>query len=150
MTYTDITKQFNILLAGDNLPMREVLPHCDFAIDKINEALNTTYPTLTEYYTDEETGEHRTAYDLFDNRYIRQVVLKGAAWHYYVTDEEGMSTAPQYQQDFENALFMMQRDTLYNIPLEYRANYEQGTVRVARDHWNLGERGLTAMDPNLI
>lgn len=149
MTYTDITKQFNLLLAGDNLPMREVLPHCDFAIDKINEALNACYPTLTEYRFDED-GNEREAYDLFNNRYIRQVVLKGAAWHYYVTDEEGLNTAPQYQQDFETGLFMMQRDTLYDIPLEYRANYEQGTVRSARDHWNLGERGLTAMDPVLI
>lgn len=149
MTYSDIAKQFNILLAGDNLPLREVLPHCDYAIDRINETLNTCYPTMSEYYIDDE-GNPRESYDLFDNRYIRQVVLKGAAWHYYVTDEEGLQTSPQYQQDFENALFVMQRDTLYDIPFEYRASYEQGTVKAKRDHWNLGERGLETWDPNLI
>lgn len=151
MLYADIVKQFNVLLAGDNLPLREVLPHLDYSIDRINETLNTKYPTFSEWLDIlDEDGNKHTCYNLFDNRYIRQVVLKGAAWHYYVTDEEGLATAPQYQQDFENALFIMQRDMLYNIPDEYQASIEQGTVRAARDHWNLGERSIETWDSVLI
>lgn len=140
MTIKNTIKQFNILLAGDNLTPREVLPHLDFAIDRINEQLNTTYPTFSDVY--EANSADEPAYDYFEDRYIRTVVCVGAAWHYYVTDEEGLATAAQYQQDFENALFRMMRDTLYDIPEEYRNSDEAGTVRAAVDHWSLGDRGL--------
>lgn len=148
MVISDVVKQFNVLLAGDNLPKREILPHLDYAIDRINETLNTVYPTFSEFIA--ETDNTDPNYNLFPNNYIRQVVLKGAAWHYYVTDEEGLQTAPQYQQDFENALFTMQRDMLYNIPEEYQADNNRGTVRCAIDHWNLGERSLQTYDERLI
>lgn len=149
MLYKDIVKNFNVLLAGDNLVLKDILPHLDFALDKVNEKLNTCYPTFTEYY--DPNGDYKSdKYDLFENRFIRQVILPGAAWHYYVTDEEGLATSPQYEKDFENGLFVMQRDMLYNIPVEWQASNEQGTVRAARDHWNLGERGLVATDPILL
>ena len=149
MKYSDIVRQFNVLLAGDNLSLREILPHLDYALDRINETLNTTYPTFSEYLHDDE-GNTREAYNLFDNRYIRQVVLKGAAWHYYVTDEEGLQTSPQYQQDFENALFIMQRDMLWNIPEEFMADDNNGTLTANPKHWNLGYRGLQTYDADLI
>lgn len=153
MLYTDIVKQFNVLLAGDNLPLREVLPHLDYTIDRINETLNTCYPTFSEYrtYLDEAHDVCiRDKYDLFIDKYIRQVCIKGAAWHYYVTDEEGLQTAPQYSADFENALFVMQRDMLYNIPEEYQADVMQGTVATAIDHWNLGDRSIECYSSRLI
>lgn len=150
MLFTDIARNFNVLLAGDNLPLKEILPHLDFTIDRINETLNTCYPTMSEIKYSELLGADTTQYTCFPDKFIRTVCLSGAAWHYYVTDEEGLATAAQYQQDFEHALFIMQRDMLYNIPDEYRAPYEQGTVVAAIDHWNLGDRGIYTLDARLM
>lgn len=154
MKYKDICKNFNVLLAGDNLTSKDILTHLDYTIDRINETLNTCYPTFSEWavWQNPSTGleEIHDAYDLFPDKFVRTVCTVGAAWHYYVTDEEGLQTSPQYQEDFEHALFVMQRDMLYNIPEEYMADDYQGTVQCAVDHWNLGERGIQVYGDRLI
>ena len=148
MTIKDITKQFNVLLAGDNLATREIIPHLDFAVDRINETLNTVYPVVSEVY---DSTDLSVQYNYFPDKYIRQVVLPGAAWHYYVTDEEGLNTAAQYKEDFDHGLYIMQRDMLYDIPEEYMADELCGTTgSVNINHWNLGYRGIETQSPQLI
>ena len=138
MLITDIQKLFNSALAGDTLSIRDMLPHLDAAIDDINDTLNTTYPV----FSDLEIGKPGMVYDFFPDKYIRSVVIPGAAWHYYVMDEEGLQTAPQYQVNFEKGKFVMLRDMLYNIPEEYQAPAEQGSIVAPNSNDTLGERGL--------
>ena len=56
------------------------------------------------------------------NKYIRSVVITGAAYKFYVTDEEGIITATQYQYDYLNNLFAMKRDYSASVPEEYLAD----------------------------
>lgn len=121
MKLVDIQHLMNEALAGEMLSFREMLPHLNYAIDEINTNLNTIYP---EFKIEEGPQE----YNHFDDRYIRMVVIPGAAWHFYVADEEGMQTAPQYQIEFQKGLFFMLRDTVHNIPAQYKAHIHQGST----------------------
>lgn len=129
----------NNTLAGETLTFNEMLQHLDFAIDEINDILNSTYPTFSELLAKEPEAK---AYTFFPDRYIRRVVIPGAAWNYYVVDEEGLQTSPQYQIDFEKGKFIMQRDMLYNVPKEYQASDAQGFVVGNRANDTVGERGI--------
>lgn len=139
MLFTDIQKLMNTQLAGETLTFKEMLPHLDFAIDEINSTLNTTFPTFTEVREDNIDAE---SYDCFPDKYIRTVVVPGAAWNFYVVDEEGLQTSPQYQTAFEKGKFIMQRDSLYSIPEEYLDSYEQGFIEGNPNNDTLGVRGL--------
>lgn len=138
MLITNIQKLFNSALAGETLSVKEMLPHLDAAIDGINDKLNTCYPVFSELDLTTANAE----YSYFPDKYIRTVVIPGAAWHYYVMDEEGLQTAPQYQLDYENGKFIMQRDMLYNIPEEFQADEEAGSIVGMEDNTTLGTRGL--------
>ena len=139
MLITQIQKLFNEALAGETLSIKEMLPHLDAAIDGINAKLNTTYPVFSEI---ENYNDSSTVYNYFPDKYIRMVVIPGAAWHFYVMDEEGLQTAPQYQQDFENGKFVMQRDMLYKIPEEYQDDDQQGFIVGDPESDIFGDRGL--------
>lgn len=139
MLLTDIQKQMNNTLAGETLTFKEMLPHLDFAIDEINETLNSVYPTFSELLSKEPEAKE---YALFPDRYIRRVVIPGAAWNYYVVDEEGLQTSMQYQIDFEKGKFTMQRDMLYNVPKEFQAPDTQGYIIGDRANDTVGERGI--------
>ena len=138
MLITDVQKLFNNALAGETLTLNEMIPHLDFAIDGINDKLNTVYPVFSEL----DLSAYGAEYSYFPDRYIRTVVIPGAAWHYYVTDEEGLQTSPQYQIDYENGKFTMLRDMLYNIPEEYQADVENGSFVADPTNDTLGYRGL--------
>ena len=138
MLLTKIKKLFNEALAGETLTMSEMLPHLDAAIDAINDKMNTIYPV----FSDLDVTAPEAVYAYFPDRYIRTVVIPGAAWHFYVTDEEGAQTAMQYQVDFENGKFTMLRDMLYDIPAQYQANSEQGSIVAPLSNDTLGYRGL--------
>ena len=81
-------------------------------------------------------------YNFFPDKYIRTVVIPGAAWHFYVMDEEGLQTAPQYMADYENGKFIMQRDMLYKIPEEYQDDDNQGFIVGDPESDIFGDRGL--------
>lgn len=138
MLLTQVQKLFNEALAGETLSYKEMLPHLDAAIDGINTKLNTIYPVFSEVPYENADSE----YAFFPDKYIRLVVIPGAAWHFYVMDEEGLQTAPQYQADFENGKFIMQRDMLYKIPEEYQDDDQQGFVVGDPDNDIFGDRGL--------
>ena len=137
MKLTDIIILVNKKLAGELLTYRELVPHLDQAIDSINSVLNTRYPAFSEL------SDGATEYTCFPDKYIRTVVVPGAAWAFYVADEEGAQVAAQYQIDFEQNKFIMLRDTLYNIPAEYQADYDQGSVLGAKCSYTFGYRGIS-------
>lgn len=139
MLLKDIQKLMNNTLAGETLTFNEMLQHLDFAIDEINEALNSVYPTFSELLA---TNKDADTYDCFPDRYIRRVVIPGAAWNFYVVDEEGLQTAVQYQIDFEKGKFIMQRDMLYAVPAEYQASNTQGFIVGPDSNDTVGARGL--------
>ena len=139
MLLTDIQKLMNNTLAGETLTLKEMLPHLDFAIDEINDTLNSTYPTFSEML---EQNPEAKEYAYFPDRYIRRTVISGAAWNYYVVDEEGLQTSLQYQVDFEKGKFIMQRDMLYAVPAEYQASNAQGFIVGPDSNDTVGARGL--------
>lgn len=140
MLLTAIQSLVNSALAGELLTYTELVPHLDAAIDGINDVLNAKYPSFSEL------PMGATEYTHFPDKYIRTVVVPGCAWHYYVADEEGMQTAPQYQMNYEQGKFIMLRDMLYNIPLEYQADEHQGYVDATTSPFE--ERGISLNGSN--
>jgi hypothetical protein len=138
MLLSQVQKLFNDALAGETLSYKEMLPHLDAAIDEINTRLNTIYPVFSEVPYDTSESE----YNFFPDKYIRMAVIPGAAWHFYVMDEEGLQTAPQYQANFENGKFIMQRDMLYKIPEEYQDDDNNGFIVGDPESDIFGDRGL--------
>ena len=132
MQISDLVTLVNKHLADEMLSYTELRPFLDRTIDDINSALNTIYPAFSEL------PPFTPKYDAFPDRYLRTVVATGAAWYYYVNDEEGSPAAMQYQILYNKELFLMQRDMLYNIPEEYKADSLQGTVQFEFT----GERGI--------
>lgn len=138
-TMTDL---FNEKLAGEMFEYSEIASFFDLVIDEINDSLSSKFPTLNEftpalfpeykaelYTTIDEQGntvidtKAQTAvyqnYDLFPDKYIRSVVIPGAAYKWFSVDEEGASTAPLFQAEYEKGLFAMVRDYIDQVPYEY-------------------------------
>lgn len=123
MKITEIISLINTKLAGELLTKQELTPFIDNVIDDINDKLNSCFPALSELEPEV------TDYDCFPDRYIRSVVVQGAAWYYYVTDEEGSQAALQYQALYQTALFMMLRDYSEHVPLQYQVLEKTGGVQ---------------------
>lgn len=120
MKIDDIVKGVNTELAGELLAYNDIVLFLDEVIDDINNALDSTYPTFSEFtYTD--YPEHYPNYDFFPDRYIRSVVIKGCAYKYFVMDEEGIQTAQQYGYNYQDNLFRMTRDFIEQVPEEFQA-----------------------------
>ena len=100
----------------------------DSTIDDINARLNSNFPAFSELY-DEENPLDNFNYNYFPDKYIREVVCKGAAYKFYIMDEEGIVNAEQYRYDYETALFLMQRDYIEQVPDEYRCE-SKGSVLI--------------------
>lgn len=115
MKIVDIVASINELLAGERHSYQQLRRFLDRTIDDINSQLNSTYPAFSEM--DASISE----YTLFPDRYIRSVVIPGAAWYYFVADEEGNQSAPQYQYDYDRGLSLMTRDHFNQVPEEYQA-----------------------------
>jgi hypothetical protein len=121
MLITEIISKINTKLSGELLITEELLPFLDDVIDDINEKLNAKYPSFTEYIKQQiDVTFDKQVYDLFPDTYIRSVVIVGAAYKYYITDEEGTSTADNYAMQYQAALFYMQRDYSASVPSEYK------------------------------
>ena len=71
---------------------------------------------------------HNIRLQFFPDKYIRTVVIPGAAYKFYITDEEGISTATKYEQEYLTNLFYMERDYLPLLPEEYKASQDQGHI----------------------
>lgn len=122
MLISKIIQGVNHKLAGEMLTKRELIPYLDQVIDDINTELNTIFPAFSEL------PEDALEYTCFPDRYIRNVVILGAAHYFYMTDEEGGLQDAGYYQEYKMHLFYMLRDYISLIPPEYRATTEQGKV----------------------
>ena len=71
-------------------------------------------------------------YTAIPDKYIRTVVIPGAAFKYYITDEEGSYAAPKYEEDYRQGLFYMERDFSFSVPQEYRVD-DQGFINLQMD-----------------
>lgn len=117
MKILDIVNRVNRALAGELLSYSQMKDHLDDVIDDINNQLDTIYPAFSEL------DPSLDSYTAFDDRYIRSVVIPGAAYYFYQMDEEGIDTAPAYAQKYQRNLFLMIRDTINNIPEQYKRGY---------------------------
>ncbi len=135
MTLTNITKLINASLAGEMLSLAQQAMFIDKAIDDINVTLNTVFPTLSDLEAD------ATEYTAIPDRYIRSVVVPGAAYYFYTMDEEGAPVADEYHRQYLQNVFYMQRDYLMLVPEEYQASTVQGTYGFEKEQ-ETGTRGL--------
>jgi hypothetical protein len=134
MKLNDLVNKVNEKLAGERLSYDKMRGYLDSTIDDINSKLNATYPV----FSDLPVGT--TEYNFFPDRFIRSVVVPGAAWYFFVVDEEGIVTAGQLQLDYLNSLFVMQRDYLTSVPVEYQGPQ---TGYLFENEEQQGARGLS-------
>lgn len=120
MKISKIIERVNRLLAGEILPYNRLLPHLDEVIDDINSQLDSKFPAFSELQ------EGSVEYNYFPDKYIRSVVVKGAAFKFYCMDEEGALVAQEYGYEYKDALFIMLRDYLTSVPEEYKLNTDGG------------------------
>lgn len=130
MKYSTIITLVEQQLADEIISETEVLSYLDRVVDDINARLNTVFPTFTEF-KENSTDESSTDldYTAIPDKYIRTVVIPGAAFKYYTTDEEGGYSAPKYEEDYKQGMFYMIRDYSFSIPDEYKAD-KQGYIHI--------------------
>lgn len=127
MKLTDIRTLTNSRLAGEQLTYSALLPYLDAAVDDINAKLHSNFKTFTEV---NPTGLGMVQdYTEFPDKYIRTVVCVGAAWRWYVDDEEGIDTAISLKQQYDNNLFVMVRDYGPLVPEDKKASDSTGYLR---------------------
>lgn len=131
MLVSEIVKRVNQELAGEQLVYTKLKPFLDSVIDDINTNLNSIFPTFSDLGTALDGGTVMD-YDFFPDKYIRSVVIKGAAYKFYVMDEEGESIAQQYAVDYQTNLFYMVRDYIDKVPEEYQSD-STGSIKLNLD-----------------
>lgn len=135
MDINTIVKRVNHYLTGEMLPYSVLEPFMDAVIDDINASLNSEFPTFGELSENTDySGD--TEYDYFPEKYVRNVVIKGTAYKFYIMDEEGMDTAERFNYDYEKALFEMIRDYSEQVPEEYMSD-STGSVETFEDFASL-------------
>lgn len=142
MQLSIITSRLNEMLGGERHAYSKFIAHLDKTIDDINAQLNSTFPAFSEM------PSGKAEYDYFPDQYIRSVVLPGAAWYYFTSDEEGISTANQYMMDYQRGLFYMQRDYFNYVPAQYQSNTLKALVMFG--DIEDGERGITVNGINIL
>lgn len=126
MRVGQIVNLINKHLADEFCSVAELTNYMDRVIDDINTRLNSKFPTISDVMA--EAGDTTDPdYNMFPDKYIRSVLVVGAAYKYYITDEEGNVTAQQYGAEYNQNLFYMERDYSFSIPEIYRES-EQGFV----------------------
>ena len=130
MRISEIVKRTNEKLAGETLLYSQLQVYFDEVIDDINTKLNSKFPAFSEVFSANDLQQD-LEYNYFPDKYIRTVVIIGAAYKFYCTDEEGIATAQQYAYDYNTNLFIMERDYSNLVPDEYKADsqgYLQGNL----------------------
>lgn len=131
MRISEIVRRTNEKLAGETLMYTQLEMFFDEVIDDINAKLNSKFPTFSEVFS-AETLSSDAEYNCFPDKYVRTVVVVGAAYKFYCTDEEGIATAQQYAFDYNTNLFLMERDYSDLVPEQYRAT-GQGYLTTKKD-----------------
>lgn len=121
MKIEDIVAGINSKLAGERYGYAKFVPYLDSVIDEINRHLNSKFPAFSEL------PKGTLEYDCFPDRYIRSVVVFGAAYYHYQTDEEGIDSAQAYAIKYQENLFYMLRDYAMLVPEKYQDDCAQGS-----------------------
>jgi len=153
MLISTLVQNINSQLAGELLSIGELAVFVDKAIDDINTRLNTKFPVLTDVITVAQTnGSKSFEYTAIPDKYLRTVVVPGAVFKYYTTDEEGAAVAPKYEEEYLKGLFYMERDYLNCVPKEYQETLDQGWVDgnglLEKDEYNV--RGGFTIDGSVF
>jgi hypothetical protein len=127
MLITDIVNRVNQLLAGETLSYSQMKIHLDSVMDDINNDLSSEFPVFSEL------AEGATAYTLIPDKYIRSVVCYGAAYYFYMTDEEGANPQPGYMMTYTTNKFEMMRDWIQRVPAEYEKLDDDGLAPLTLD-----------------
>lgn len=130
MKYSIIVNLISKHLADEIISETEMLSYLDRVVDDINTRLNSTFLTFTEVKELSLTADPEMSdfdYTEIPDKYIRSVVIPGAAFKFYTTDEEGSYAAPKYAEEYESGLFYMVRDFSFQIPADKQAD-NQGYV----------------------
>lgn len=112
MRVSDIVSGVNTKLAGETLTLNQMRLFLNECIDDINADLSAKFPSFDGM----SDGDDYTA---IPDNYIRSVIIPGAAYKFYVTDEEGSPIAMRYQYDYLDRKFLMLRDFAERVPEEY-------------------------------
>ncbi len=123
MQLNDLVNLTNKHLAGEQFIYSELRNFFDSVVDEINHRLNSTFPSFSEF-TQANYPQHPN-YNFFPDKYIRSVVSVGAAFHFYIEDEEGAEGAVKYEEQYQKNLFYMERDYSVKVPEEFQAD-DQG------------------------
>ena len=155
MKISTLIQSINTQLAGELLGVGELRDFVDKAIDDINTRLNTKFPVLSDVmYNRDDTGALKgvnTEYTAIPDKYIRTVVIPGAVFKYYTTDEEGAAVAPKYEEEFLKGLFYMERDYMALVPEEYQETYDQGWITAPESHpTRIKEEGVFTIDGSVF
>ena len=130
MLISTLVQNINSQLAGELLSIAELTVFIDKSIDEVNTRLNTKFPVLSETIAKiQAEGSTSFEYNVIPDKYIRTVIVPGAVFKYYTTDEEGAAVAPKYEDEFLKGLFYMERDYLNLVPEEYQESLDQGWIR---------------------
>lgn len=121
-----LVQKINDKLAGETLMYDQLQVFLDEVIDDINSSLNSCYPAFSEF--SQALHEFYPNYCFFPDKYIRSVVIPGAAYKFYTTDEEGANVAPKYEQEYRNNLYKMQRDFSFQVPPQYQDSCHNGML----------------------
>lgn len=127
MEITKIVQSVNRKLAGEILIYSEMEVYLDAVIDEINAKLYSCFPVFSEFNNTDYTAEYPD-YSFFPDKYIRTVVIPGTAAKFYIQDAEGMATAPQFDVEYLQGLFLMERDYLSQVPEEFQELTDQGIL----------------------
>ena len=113
MLISNIVNGVNTKLAGETMTFNQLKLFLSETIDDINRELCATYPSFDDLKESDN-------YNYFPDKYIRSVVIMGAAYKFYETDEEGIVTATQYHYDYVDNLFYMKRDYCCSVLEQYQ------------------------------
>jgi hypothetical protein len=149
MLIKNIIQRFNMKLAGEQLQQNEAELFIDAVIDDINDKLDSCFPVLSKFnpiefpdykastyttYNDEGAAVIDTVakaavyadYDVLPDKYIRTVIISGAAFKFFSVDEEGALSAPIFEKEYIDAIFRMQRDYIDLVPVVYQSDNSGG------------------------
>lgn len=117
MEYYKIVELINKKIPSEQLNYDRLSSFMDEVIDDINAQLGANFPTFSDVESNRfaKVTASEWVYDYIPDRYIRTVVVTGAAAKWYTADEEGIESATTYIRDYNNALFLMLRDFSYDF-----------------------------------
>lgn len=143
-TKSALVRDINKKLVDQGLTFDELQLFIDSCIDDINNVLNATYPTTAEmdlvnlrYHGSEEdisklpeiyTKWKDGLLTLFPAAVVRKVIVTGAAYKWLTADEEGISVATTYGQEYQSELYNLQRDYSNQVPVEFCASESFGFI----------------------